>query len=37
MPEIKKTQVTDIVYDQIEDVLEEDTEERIQFDQAMEV
>lgn len=37
MPEIMKTQVMDMVYDQIEDVFEEGTEEREQFDQAMEV
>lgn len=37
MPEILKTQVMDMVYDQIEDVFEEGTEEREQFDQAMEV
>jgi hypothetical protein len=37
MPEIMKTQVMDLVYDQIEDVFEEGSEEREQFDQAMEV
>ncbi len=37
MPEIMKTQVMDMVYDQIEDVFEEGTEEREQSDQAMEV
>lgn len=37
MPEIMKTQVMDMVYDQIDDVFEEGTEEREQFDQAMEV
>ncbi|AAP08252.1 hypothetical protein BC_1268 [Bacillus cereus ATCC 14579] len=32
-----KTQVMDMVYDQIEDVFEEGTEKREQFNQAMEV
>lgn len=37
MPEIIKTQVMDMVYDRIEDVFEEDAEERVQFHQAIEV
>lgn len=37
MPEIMKEQVMTMVYDQIEDIFEEESEERAQFDEAMEV
>ena len=37
MPDIMKTQVMDMLYDQIEDVFKESTEEREYFDQTMEV
>lgn len=37
MPEIVKSQVMTMVYDRIEDVFEEESEERQQFDAAMEV
>lgn len=37
MPQIVKTQVMEMVYDRVDDIFEEGSEEREQFDEAMEI